>query len=58
MPPWGNEMTQSDGVPELQEAWARVRGRLRADVGESADNFTVQYSNLLKLPSGMENETA
>ena len=23
-----------------------------------ADNFTVQYSNLLKLPSGMENETA
>ena len=23
-----------------------------------ADNFTVQFSNLLKLPSGMENKTA
>ena len=23
-----------------------------------ADNVTVQFSNLLKLPSGMENETA
>ena len=23
-----------------------------------ADTFTVQFSNLLKLPSGMENETA
>ena len=23
-----------------------------------ADNFTVQFSNLLKLPSGMENRTA
>ena len=23
-----------------------------------ADNFTVQFSNLLKLPSGMENNTA
>jgi chromosomal replication initiator protein len=53
MPPWGNEMTQSDGVPELQEAWARVRGRLRADVGESAYRSWLKPLTLMSSKNGV-----
>ena len=52
-PPWGNEMTQSDGVPELQEAWARVRGRLRADVGESAYRSWLKPLTLMSSKNGV-----
>ncbi len=53
MPLWGNEMTQSDGVPELQEAWARVRGRLRADVGESAYRSWLKPLTLMSSKNGV-----
>ena len=46
-------MTQSDGVPELQEAWARVRGRLRADVGESAYRSWLKPLTLMSSKNGV-----
>ena len=52
-PLWGNDMTQSDGQPDLQEAWARVRGRLRADVGEAAYRSWLKPLTLMSSKNGV-----